>query len=233
MSTEKLQAKRLFGDRPRTNFLKKYEQVAISGLLPHVPDSFTPNILTGIGFSGSILVLIAFALSRFASPSFIWLAVAGLALNWIGDSLDGRLAYYRGIPRKWYGFSLDIVMDWLSTVVMGLGCMLYLQSEWGKVQTFLLVVLYGWAMIISQLRFKITGKYQIDSGIMGPTEFRIVLAAIIILEFFYTGYLVFFLGAITFILFIINILESKKLLHSADITDKEEKEKEKKTAYVL
>jgi phosphatidylserine synthase len=40
----------------------------------------------------------------------------GFAINWFGDSLDGRIAYYRNTPRKWYGFALDCIMDWLSLV---------------------------------------------------------------------------------------------------------------------
>jgi hypothetical protein len=221
MAVQELQKKRLFGDRVRTNVLRK--QKAISTLVRHVPERITPDMLTAIGFLGSLLVLTGLVLARYQNPNFLLLPVAGLALNWLGDSLDGRIAYYRKIPRKWYGFSLDIIMDWQSIVVMGLGSLIYLESNIGHAFTFLVVAMYGWSMIISQLRFKISGTYHIDSGLLGPTEFRIILAFIIILEFFYPGYLVYFLGVISVSLLGINVSDTRKLLETADAADQEEK----------
>ncbi|ODS83454.1 MAG: hypothetical protein ABS46_06285 [Cytophagaceae bacterium SCN 52-12] len=223
MSGEQAQVKKIFSDRPRTHLLKKYEQAVLSRLVRIIPLSCGPDMMTGIGFFGSLLVFASLVSARFFSPWFLWIAVAGFAINWFGDSLDGRLAYYRNIPRKWYGFSLDVVMDWLSTAVTGLGAFVYLTGEWGKILAFLVVVMYGWAMILSQLQFKITGTYKIDAGIMGPTEFRIVLALVIVLEFFYTGSLVYLLGIIFAILLIINTISSKELLSLADFADEEEK----------
>ncbi len=207
--------------------LKKYEQAAISRLVRIIPSFCSPDTMTGIGFFGSLLVFASLAAARFYSPVFLWMAVAGFAINWFGDSLDGRLAYYRDIPRRWYGFSLDVVMDWLSTAVTGLGAFIYLTGEWGKALAFLVVVMYGWAMIISQLQFKVTGTYQIDAGIMGTTEFRIVLSLMLAMEFFFRGSLVYLLGIAFAALLVINILNSKKLLSLADIADKKEKAERK------
>ena len=36
-------------------------------------------------------------------------------------------------------------------------------------------------MIISQLRYKVTDKYSIDSGILGPTEVRIIFSFALLL----------------------------------------------------
>lgn len=150
------------------------------------------------------------------------LAVVGLFINWFGDSLDGRVAYYRGIPRKWYGFSLDIIMDWIGTVLIGLGYFFYAKDGY-EVVAFALVVLYGWAMIISQLRYKITDKYTIDAGIVGPTEIRVVVSAIILIEMFFFNTIHFFVIAICAILFVINIVDTKKLLKLGDLRDEEER----------
>lgn len=215
-------AQKLFDDRPRTNFLKKHEQAAITSLLGRVPAKITPDAMTGVGLAGSLIVLTAFVLSKYVHQGYLLLAIAGLAINWLGDSLDGRLAYYRGIPRKWYGFSLDIIMDWLSTVFIGLGGMLYV-GGWGSLFAFSIVVMYGWSMIIALLRFKVADRYQIDSGLMGPTEFRLILAAILILEFFSPGLLSYFVAAIAITLFAVNFIESKKLLTTADFKDKRDK----------
>jgi len=219
---EKEQLKKLFTDRKRTNILGGIEQKTIGLLVSNMPKFVTPNLLTAIGLMGSILVFLGFIFAKHFSNYYLILCVVGLAINWFGDSLDGRIAYFRNIPRKWYGFSLDIIMDWVGTVFIGLGYFFYAPTDY-QIVAFLFVVLYGWAMIISQLRYKITNQYTIDAGLVGPTEIRMVLSAIILIEFFFFNTLQYFAGGICIILFIINIVDTKKLLKLGDIRDEEDK----------
>ncbi len=212
----------LFKDRKRTNILSVPEQQLISYFVQKLPPWISPDRLTAIGMAGSAMVLLSFVLAYYGSQLFLLLAVVGLFINWFGDSLDGRVAYYRGIPRKWYGFSLDIIMDWIGTVLIGLGYFFYAKDGY-EVVAFALVVLYGWAMIISQLRYKITDKYTIDAGIVGPTEIRVVVSAIILIEMFFFNTIHFFVIAICAILFVINIVDTKKLLKLGDLRDEEER----------
>ncbi len=212
----------LFKDRKRTNILSVPEQQLISYFVQKLPPWISPDRLTAIGMAGSAMVLLSFVLAYYGSQLFLLLAIVGLFINWFGDSLDGRVAYYRGIPRKWYGFSLDIIMDWIGTVLIGLGYFFYAKDGY-EVVAFALVVLYGWAMIISQLRYKITDKYTIDAGIVGPTEIRVVVSAIILIEMFFFNTIHFFVIAICAILFVINIVDTKKLLKLGDLRDEEER----------
>ncbi|MCZ4223135.1 CDP-alcohol phosphatidyltransferase family protein [Pedobacter rhodius] len=214
--------KRVFTDRERTNILKKNEQRLILFLLRKIPLNISPNGMTAIGMFGSLVVFTAFILALFLGRIYLSIGLIGLAINWLGDSLDGRLAYYRGIPRKWYGFSLDIIMDWLSIILIGLGYYFYAPDE-SKVLGFLFVVFYGWAMIISLLRYKITDAYKIDSGKMGPTELRIIIGLILLFEILIPGSIRYLAVLVTIFLLIINILDSFKLLKSGDIRDKKEK----------
>jgi len=212
----------LFKDRARTNVFRKSEQKLIFFLVKRVPLYISSDILTFIGLIGSVIVLIGFLLGAFVNPLYILLGILGLVINWLGDSLDGRLAYYRNIPRKWYGFSLDIIMDWIGTVLIGLGYLMYAQNG-TEILAFLFVVLYGWAMIISQLRYKITNQYTIDSGLVGPTELRVIISLILVLEALFQGSITYFVSLITLVLFIINIADTRKLLRSGDLRDKEER----------
>lgn len=212
----------LFKDRKRTNILSVPEQQLISYFVQKLPPWISPDLLTAIGMAGSAMVLLSFVLAYYGSQLFLLLAIVGLFVNWFGDSLDGRVAYYRGIPRKWYGFSLDIIMDWIGTVLIGLGYFFYAKDGY-EVVAFALVVLYGWAMIISQLRYKITDKYTIDAGIVGPTEIRVVVSAIILIEMFFFNTIHFFVIAICAILLVINIVDTKKLLKLGDLRDEEER----------
>ncbi|RQO75060.1 CDP-alcohol phosphatidyltransferase [Pedobacter sp. KBW06] len=221
--------KRIFQDRKRTNILSGVEQSTISYLVKRVPSFITSDMLTFIGTAGSVLVLTGFILATYLSREYLLLGVLGLAINWFGDSLDGRIAYYRNIPRKWYGFSLDIIMDWVSTVLIGLGYLVYARNEYELI-AFIFVVLYGWAMIISQLRYKITDIYSIDAGLVGPTEIRIILALIIIMEVFFGHLIEYFAAIICITLFIINFIDTRKLLKLGDIRDKAEREAKKKAS---
>ncbi|MES2647885.1 MAG: CDP-alcohol phosphatidyltransferase family protein [Bacteroidota bacterium] len=214
----------LFVDRKRTNVLKSAEQDALFYLAKMIPGFITPNILTGIGFFGSLVVLASFVLGAYVNIYFLAMAIIGLAINWFGDSLDGRIAYFRNIPRKWYGFSLDIIMDWISTILMGLGFMIYATDGFEPL-AYAFVVFYGWGMIIAQLRYKIADKYTIDSGAVGPTEVRFLIAFILILEIFIPTSINYCISILTIVLLIININETRKLLILGDQRDRNEKAK--------
>jgi phosphatidylglycerophosphate synthase len=212
-------AQRTFSDRKRTNILKRAEQLTIVFLLPKVPKFISPNLLTLLGTLGSGFVFLAFVLGTYSANWYLLLGIIGLVINWLGDSLDGRLAYYRNIPRRWYGFALDIIADWIGIVLIGFGYYIYAKNG-TQVLAFAFVALYGWSIIISQLRYKITDQYSIDSGLVGPTELRFIIALILITEVLFPGSITYLAGLITIALFLINTIDSFKLLKLGDLKDK-------------
>jgi len=211
----------VFSDRTRTNLLKKQEEMAISWLVQRIPSFITSNMLTGIGFFGNMIVCASFILASFYSRSFLLLGLIGFAISWFGDSLDGRLAYYRNKPRRKYGFTLDITIDWISIILIGLGYIIYAEGAW-KMLGYGFVVLYGWEMIIALIRLNITGKYSIDSGKMGPTEVRIVIGLIMIAEVLLPGSLIYSAFVVVIALLFVNVLDARYLLRIADDIDKKE-----------
>jgi phosphatidylglycerophosphate synthase len=211
----------VFGDRTRTNLLKKYEQQAIAWLVQRIPDWVTSNILTGIGFFGYIVVFGSFLLATYVSRTYLLLGLAGFLINWFGDSLDGRLAYYRKKPRKQYGFTLDITIDWLSIILIGLGYIIYVDGIW-EVFGYGFVTMYAWEIILALIRYKITGKYSIDSGKVGPTEVRVAVGACLVAEVLLPDSLIYSAGILVIAIFIVNILDTNKLLRVADEIDKKE-----------
>jgi phosphatidylglycerophosphate synthase len=206
-------------DRARTNFLKKYEQIALAYLVQIIPDWISSNMMTAVGFLGSMIVFASFLLASFISRYYLLFGVLGFAISWFGDSLDGRLAYYRKKPRKLYGFVLDITMDWISIILIGCGYIVYAEGVW-ELMGYGFVLMYGWEMIIALMRYKITGHYSIDAGKFGPTEARIIISAIMIAEVFLPGSLVYSVVAISILLLVINIFDTNKLLEVSDRIDK-------------
>lgn len=208
--------------RERTNLLRKYEQKAIAVLVQRIPSWISSDMLTGIGFMGNVIVSLSFVLGARINEHYLLLGVIGFLISWFGDSLDGRIAYYRNTPRKWYGFSLDLVVDWAGIVLIGLGYMIYADS-FSKFLSYAFVTLYGLEIIIALLRYKITGNYSIDAGIFGPTEVRVLISIFMILEVIFNGSFLYLAAITVIILFVSNIWEFKKLSKMADQRDREER----------
>lgn len=211
---EKKVVKKINQGRDRTNILWNLEQKIIAFLVQRIPSWMSSDMLTAIGFIGNIIVSLSFILAAFMHLNWLLLGLPGFMISWFGDSLDGRLAYYRNNPHKWYGFSLDLTIDWLGTFLIGLGFTIYAEN-WAKILGFVFVVLYGWEIIMTLMRYKITGKYKIDSGMLGPTEVRLILALIMTIEVFIPGSITWIGFLACLILFVTNILDFKELLKLA------------------
>ena len=215
-------AKRISADRKRTNILRGPEQATIAFLCRIMPPFVTPDMLTMISLIASLVIFYGFYMAK-GHPYYFAVSIGGFALQWFGDSLDGRLAYYRGIPRKWYGFALDMCMDWASTVLMGLGFFFYLGDEY-KIVAFLFIAAYAWIMILTLMKYKITGSYAIDSGLLGPTELRIGICGVLLVSMFYPQVLVFFACCLVGVIAIIDFVEFRNVLKFGDERDRAEKE---------
>jgi len=211
-------------DRARTNILRKYEQKALAFLVQKIPLWISSDMLTAIGFMGSIIIFGSFILAAHFGEIYLLLAVLGFIICWFGDSLDGRIAYYRNRQRKWYGFVLDITIDWIGIVLMGWGFVIYIINPW-ELLGFCFVILYGWEMLTTLLRYKITNQYSIDSGLFGPTEVRIGISLILILEVVLKGSILYSSILACVILLVTNVIDTNKLLKSANDRDIEEREK--------
>lgn len=210
-------------DRTRTNLLRRPEQNAIAWLVQRIPPWISSNMLTAIGFSGSILVFLSFLLGFLYDRHYLLMGIAGFAISWFGDSLDGRIAYYRNKSRKWYGFILDISFDWIGIILIGCGYIIYVEGPW-ELLGYAFIVMYAWEIIIALMRYKVTGRYSIDSGIFGPTEVRLIITAILVAEVLFPGSIIWSAAVICGILLFSDIADTSKLAKVADELDRKEKE---------
>ena len=159
-------------ERRATFILARAEKWLLPRLAASLPRWIVPDHLTAIGVLGSTLIALGYILST-RDRHWLWLANAGLIVNWFGDSLDGTTARVRKIERPRYGFYLDHLTDAYSTIVVGLGL--------GFSPYMLLSV--GLAIVIAYLVLSINvylethafGVFRYGYGILGPTEARGVL----------------------------------------------------------
>jgi phosphatidylglycerophosphate synthase len=100
--------------------------------------------------------------------------IACLALNWLGDSLDGTLARVRQRLRPRYGFYVDHMVDSFGALALMGGLALS-----GYMHPWIAIgLLIGFLMlsIQSYLATHALGEFRISFWRFGPTELRILLA---------------------------------------------------------
>jgi archaetidylinositol phosphate synthase len=101
-------------------------------------------------------------------------AVAMLAVNWFGDSLDGTLARVRHHERPRYGFYVDHVLDAIGILLIMGG--LAAGGHMSVLVTAGFLIAYYLLTIEIALATHTVGTFQISYWRFGPTELRILLA---------------------------------------------------------
>ena len=152
--------------------LAEPEKRLLTALAAHVPRTIRSNHLTALGTLGALLAGAAYALSSF-HYAWLWVASLMLAVNWLGDSLDGTLARVRRTQRPKYGYYLDHIVDAFSTAVIGIGIGFSPYVDMGIALG--LVVAYLALSINVYLESTVFGVFRLAYGRIGPTEVRIIL----------------------------------------------------------
>jgi phosphatidylglycerophosphate synthase len=159
--------------RELAGLTSEMERRALAWLAARTPLPVGPDHLTILGAAGLGLAGAAYA----ASLHWPWLLLVvnvGLALNWLGDSLDGTLARYRGRTRPRYGHYVDHVVDGLGAAALLLGLA---GSGW-------ITPSVAVGLLLAHLLFLVhmgyaahtTGRFTMSYGGLGGTELRIALA---------------------------------------------------------
>ena len=160
--------------RIQQNMLAAAERRLLTWLCARLPRWIIPDILTALGFTGSLVSAAGYALSRW-HVAWLWMAIVGYFINWFGDSLDGSLARFRMIERPTFGYFVDHSTDSLGNVILILGLGL---SPFVRLDVSLLgVVGYLLMSIHTFLAARVVGEFRLSYAAAGPTELRLVLIA--------------------------------------------------------
>lgn len=159
--------------RMHTSFLARVEKQALIWLAQRTPACINSDHLTLLGFAAQIMAGVSYALARW---NRFWLlgVIAFLAVNWLGDSLDGTLARVRQQQRPRYGFYVDHMIDSFGALALmgGLAFSGYMHPyiAIGLLVAFLLL------SIQSYLATYTLGEFRLSFWKFGPTELRLLLA---------------------------------------------------------
>jgi len=148
------------------------EKKALLWLAACTPRWISSDHLTLLGFVAQFMAGASYALAVW-SKQFLWLASFFIAVNWLGDSLDGTLARIRNQQRPRYGFYVDHMADTFGAVFLMSGLALSGYLHWqvaaGMLVGFLVL------SIESYLTTYTIGKFRMSYALFGPTEIRILL----------------------------------------------------------
>jgi archaetidylinositol phosphate synthase len=152
--------------------LAQPEKRVLVWIAARLPRWIMPDHCSLLGLLSAAWIGVAYALSV-RNPAWLWGASAGLALHWLGDSLDGTLARVRHIERPRYGFYVDHLGDAIATVAIGLGLGL---SPYMLLAVGLAIVIGYLVLSINvYLETLVVQQFRLGYGIVGPTETRILL----------------------------------------------------------
>jgi phosphatidylglycerophosphate synthase len=150
------------------------EKRALQWMAERAPSWLTSDQLTLLGLGAQVGAGICYALSRYDRRALL-LVILCVALNWLGDSMDGTLARVRRQQRPRYGFYVDHMVDIFGSVALmcGLGCSGFLHWQTA------IAMLVAFLMLSSEsyLATYTLSCFQLSQGIFGPTEIRILLVA--------------------------------------------------------
>ena len=158
--------------RVQESILAPAEKKILTWLAERVPARLNSDHFTLLGFAAMLLAGASYALAR-RYPAALVLATFFVALNWLGDSLDGTLARVRKQLRPRYGFYVDHLLDSFGALALmgGLALSGYVHERvaLGMLLAFLLL------SIEVYLATYTIGNFHLSFWKFGPTEVRVLL----------------------------------------------------------
>ncbi len=158
--------------REQVSLLSGLEKRCLVYLALRTPPWIKPDHLTALGIAAQLAVGLSY---WYASRSKAGLVLASIfiALNWLGDSLDGTLARVRDKQRPRYGFYVDHVIDTFGALFLlgGLALSGYI-GAW--VAAGVLIAFYMLS-IETYLATYTVGTFQLSRWKFSPTELRVLL----------------------------------------------------------
>ncbi len=158
--------------RAQLSLLAPLEKKCLIWLAEHTPPWINSDHLTALGFVSLLGAGLSYWYARFDRIGLL-LVIAFLALNWLGDSLDGTLARVRNRLRPKYGFYVDHIVDAFGTffLLAGLGLSGYMSE---RIATALLIAYFMLSIEVYLATYTI-GTFHLSFWKFSPTELRILL----------------------------------------------------------
>jgi archaetidylinositol phosphate synthase len=159
--------------RVQESWVAVHEKRALLWLAARTPQWISPDHLTALGLAAQVGAGACYMLAAWNRFALLGVIVC-LALNWLGDSLDGTLARARQQLRPRYGFYVDHMVDSFGALALmgGLALSGYMRP-WIAIG---LLIAFLMLSIQTYLATHALGEFRLSFWRFGPTELRILLA---------------------------------------------------------
>jgi archaetidylinositol phosphate synthase len=164
----------------RKGMLLEFEQTLLRRLVTRLPRAFSRGHARAITLVGAMIAVTGYALS-YTTPAALWLASAGLAMNWTGASLMLQLAALPPWLHRNRAFWVDRAMDMVGDLSIGAGLCLS-----GLIRAEIVgsgVLVYLLATSAELHRAVRLGVVLPGPGGIGPTEVRLAFVLLNVLLF--------------------------------------------------
>jgi phosphatidylglycerophosphate synthase len=158
--------------RAQVSFLAPLEKKCLVWLAARTPAWINSDHLTALGLASLFAAGLGYWYARW-NPAGLILVIVCLALNWLGDSLDGTLARERRRQRPRYGFYVDHVVDAFGTFFLLAG--LALSGYMSERIAIGLLIVYFMLSIEVYLATYTLGEFHLSFWKFSPTELRLLL----------------------------------------------------------
>jgi phosphatidylglycerophosphate synthase len=148
------------------------ERKALAWLARRTPEWIGPDHLTALGFAAQFMAGLCYAVARWSQFGLLG-ATIFIAVNWLGDSLDGTLARYRNQLRPRYGFYVDHIIDTFGAIFLMAGLAASGYVSWLVSAAMLTAFLT--LSIETYLASYTLADFRLSHGYFGPTEIRILM----------------------------------------------------------
>jgi phosphatidylglycerophosphate synthase len=167
-------AKFQMANRVQRSLVARAEKRVLVWLAERMPPAINSDHWTLLGLGAQVMAGASYALAG-GNRGWLLAGIGFLALNWLGDGLDGTLARVRQNQRPRYGFYVDHILDSFGAVALMGGL-----ARSGYMHPFIalgLLVAFLLLSIQSYLATYALGEFRLSFWTLGPTELRILLAA--------------------------------------------------------
>jgi phosphatidylglycerophosphate synthase len=161
-------------EREQQSLFAPLEKRILIRMAHATPRSINSDHLTLLGFVAMFFAGCSYWLARW-NKYMLLAVIVWLALNWLGDSLDGTLARVRNRQRPRYGFYVDHITDAFGTffLIGGMGLSGYMSPAIAGG----LLIAYFMLSIQAYLATHALGTFQLSYWKFSPTELRLLLIA--------------------------------------------------------
>ena len=195
----------------QSNLAESPKSMLLIWFASNAPQLLSPSILRIRILIGDLIIAVSLVLAAYIHVNYLLICIIGFVANWLSFYIDGKLIENKeGSESSSQNILLDAVINWISTLLISIGFVVYVGSPFFLFGV-LLVILYSWRMVISLLHKVLNINDTIDSESLNSSQLKLLIILMIITEVFIPWSILYSAVFIIAFLMVTNIIKVKNL----------------------